>query len=262
MRAIALCLAAAAVCVVATPILAQGNDNDYTPLNSRIRRQQQFPTDIVNRWHAETSAVSRARNRAMLNQFSKCVYGHSRENSMSLLEKTDFGFVNFSQIEMDAERAMRVYGFADCLSRVANTHGSGVQLRFSASALRMWLVQEAYFDRYQDGPTWIVAGNVIDERTYPLSDQQRSVRAAMDLADCVVAADPYTADFFYRTAGGSDEETRSLQTLAEALGPCLPQGQQFSLNPQQLRPWIGEALWHASTSSHAAPAAAPVEAGQ
>ena len=32
----------------------------------------------------------------------------------------------------------------------------------------------------------------------------------MDFADCVVASDPYTADFFYRTGSGSDEEKRAI----------------------------------------------------
>jgi hypothetical protein len=259
-----LILAFAAGCTLAADVAAQGNNNDYTPLNSRIRRERQFPTDLHNPWGDQATAVSRARNRAMLSQFSKCVYNRSREGSLALLQRTDYGFSDFAQVEMSNERAVRVYGFQDCLGRVASTHGTGVQLRFSAGALRQWLVQEAYFDRYPEGPGWIRGGNMIDERTLPLSAGNPGVSGPLDFADCVVAADPYTAGFFYRTEAGSDDETRAIDALMPALGPCFPQGQQVQLSPALLRLWLGESLWHAANNSAPAPvqAAATQEAAQ
>jgi hypothetical protein len=262
-RSAAFALALVAACSLGTPAGAQSNNDDYTPLNSRIKRDRQFPTDIVNRWRNETSAVSRARSRAMLGQFSRCIYNRSRQGSVDLLQKTDYGFVQFEQIGLDNDRALRNYGFMDCLSRVASTNGTGVQLRFSAGALRQWLIQEAYFARYEDEPGWVQAGNVIGSRDYPLSAEHAGVRAAMDFADCVVAADPYTADFFFRTAAGSTEEKRAIEALTPALGPCLPQGQQLGLSPYLLRVWLGEGLWQAATHSAPAPAgAAPQEAAE
>ena len=261
MRVATLSLALAASCALASPASAQGNDDDFTPLNSRIKRDRQFPTELLNRWRSETSAVSRSRSRMMLNQFSRCVFNRSRENSHDLLQTTDFGFATFEQIGLDNERALRVYGFGDCLRRVASTNGTGVQLRFSAGALRQWLIQEAYFYRYDDSPGWIQPGIVIAQRIYPLSEEQPGVRMVMDFADCVVASDPYTADFFYRTGSGSDEEKRAIEGLTPALGPCLPQGQQIALSPPLLRAWIGEALWHAANYSLPASAVA-VEAAE
>ena len=38
---------------VAEQIAAQSNNNDYTPLNSRIRRERQFPLDLPNRFDPE-----------------------------------------------------------------------------------------------------------------------------------------------------------------------------------------------------------------
>lgn len=260
MRLVALILSLAAACTMATDVAAQSNNNDYTPLNSRIRRTRQFPTDLHNPWGDQTSAVSRARNSEMLAQFSKCVYNHSREGSLALLQKTDYGFSTFEQVGLTADRAMRVYGFQDCLSRVANTHGTGVQLRFSTVGLRQWLVQEAYFDRFPEAPTWIKAGNVVGERTYPLSAGNPGVSGPLDFADCVVAADPFTADFFFRTASGSEQQKRAIETLSPSLGPCLPDGQQIQLSPVLLRQWLGEALWHAANNS--APAPADAAAGQ
>lgn len=238
------------------PASAQSNDDDYTPLNSRIRRARQFPTDIVNRWRSETSAVSRARSRAMMNQFSKCVYNRSHEGSLALLAKTDLGFRDFAQIGLDNDRALKNYGFHDCLGRVATTNNTGVQLRFNAQALRQWLVQEAYFDQFENAPAWVQPGLVIDTRELPLSAEDQGVRGALEFADCVVLADPYTADFFFRTAPGSDEEKRALEAITPALAPCLPRGQQAGLSPVWFRVWIGEALWHAATHSRPAPAEA------
>jgi len=234
---------------VSAPASAQNNDNDYTPLSSRIKRDRQFPTEIENRWRSETSEVSRVRSRNMMTQFSRCMYDRSKEDALELLAKTDYGFVDFGQIGLDNNRALKNFGFQNCLSRVANTNGTGVQLRFSAGAMRQWLVQEAYFDRYEDGPTWVQPGNAILARRYPMSAEQGGVQAAMDLADCLVAADPYTADFFFRTMSGSDEEKRALDTLTPMLAPCLPDGQQVQLQIPLVRAWIGEALWHASTNN-------------
>ncbi|MBO9517364.1 MAG: hypothetical protein J7493_04795 [Porphyrobacter sp.] len=247
-------IAALTAVAVAMPVYAQSNNDDYTPLNSRIKRKRQFPTELHNPWGNQMTEVARTRSKAMMTQFSRCVYQRSRTGSVELLDKTDYGFGSFEQIGLDQERALRIYGFSDCLTRVANTHGTGVQLRFSAGALRQWLVQEAYMDRFGDGPTWVQPGNEVAPREFPLSAEFGGVQAAMDLADCVVAADPYTSDFFFRTGAGSDAEKQALEKLVPAIGPCLPSGQQVQLQPAMLRIWIGEGLWHAAT--HSSPAAA------
>ena len=145
---LALACAASAMALPA-PALSQGNDDDYTPLNSRIKRDRQFPLDLLNRWRNETGSVSRARNRMMLNQFSKCVFNRSREDSHELLRKTDYGFASFEQIGLNNDKALRLYGFKDCLGRVASNNGTGVQLRFSALAhCRLAQLIEQAFDSF------------------------------------------------------------------------------------------------------------------
>jgi hypothetical protein len=254
MRGILAAFIGVSLAVSAPPAFAQSNNDDYTPLNSRIKRDRQFPTNLLNRWRNEMSPVSRARSRLMMTQFSKCLYSRSKSGALDLLGKTDYGFVDFGQIGLDADRTMRVYGFRDCLSRVANTHSSGVQLRFSAGALRQWLLQEAYFDRFDESPGWVQPGIVIASRDFPLSEQNPGVQAALDLADCVVAADPFTADFLFRTSGGTDEEKRALEQIVPLISPCVPANQRVQLDPALFRLWIGEALWHAANNS-SAPAA-------
>lgn len=252
----ALAATAAFALCVSDVAVAQSNNDDYTPLNSRIKRARQFPTDLPPNLipPEKLTKTGRERSKAMLNQFSGCLYNRSREDSLELLDKTDLGFSSFQQIGLEDSRAMRIYGFKDCLGRVADRQNSGVVLRFSAGALRSWLVQEAYFDRYPDAPVWVKAGHEIAERSFPLSGQNPGVRAAIDFADCVVAAAPYEADFFYRTTGGSGDEKQAVEGLMPSLGPCLPQGQQIQLSEELLRMWLGEALWHASRNSR--PAAA------
>ena len=261
MRKGAFILAFVAACTVAEPVAAQGNDDDYTPLNSRIRRDRQFPTSLVNPWGDRTTAVNRERSRVMMSQFKGCVFRRSREGSLELLQKTDYGFRDFAQIGLDNDRALRIYGFHDCLGRVASNQGLGVRLSFNAGALRQWMLEEAYFDRFKDGPTWLHAGYVVGDRSYPLSAQNPGVSGPLDFADCLVTKDPYTADFFYRTQAGSPEEQSALQALTPSLSPCLPQGIRVELNPYLVRVWVGEALWHAANNSAAAPAGATAEGG-
>lgn len=233
-----------ALCV---PAHAQTNNNDYTPLGSRIRRDRPFPTEPQASFStAQMSKVNRDRSKAMLNQLGKCLYKRSNEAALDLLNKTDFGFADFQQIKLDPERATKVYGFRDCLSELTFSQNSGVSIRFTAGGLRQLLLQEAYFNRFPERPTWLKPGNVIEERTYPLSEANPTVRWTMDLADCVVQADPYSADYFYRAPSGSEEEQSALAKLTPSLGPCLPQGQQVKLSVPALRIWLGEGLWHAA----------------
>lgn len=248
MRVLILLLAALSL-VVPDIAAAQGNDDDYTPLNSRIRRAQKYPTELAMRWRNDLGAASRSRSRAMMTQFSKCMYDRSHEDAIQLLAKSDYGLNDFAQLGVERDRAMRTYGFDNCMRRVANTNSTGVVLRFSPGALRQWVLQEAYFDRFPESPTWVQDGMQAGERVFPLSAQNGPVRNAIALADCVVAADPFTADYFFRTTAGSPEEQRALEVLGPLMAPCIPQGQQVQLQIPLVRAWIGEALWHAATTS-------------
>jgi hypothetical protein len=248
-RIIAIVIAAAVL--VPEPVVAQSNNNDYTPLNSRIKRNRQFPLDIPRYLDpAKVGKVSRERGKAMLDQFSRCIYDRSNQQALSLLERTDLGFNNFRQINMDTERATRAYGFNDCLRRVSQAFSTGSRLRFSAGGLRQWMLQEAYLAKFPEGPTWVKPGNSIDERApLPLSQNDGTVRAIMDFVDCVVATNPHSADFFFRAESGSPDEQAAIADLSPTLGPCVPEGQQVQLMPDVLRVWIGEGLWHAANNN-------------
>lgn len=254
MRGVAVTFACAGL-ALSPPAHAQSNNDDYTPLNSRIRRDRQFPLTTRNDWKpAERNKVNRKRSHAMRGQFSKCIYRRNETQALELLKKTDYGFVNFQQIGMETKLVARVFGFDDCLERVADLNNSSVVMHFTAAGLRQWLVEEAYFERYPDGPDWVKPGYVIDQRTYPLSQDNPGVHAAMDFADCVVAGDPNTADYFFRAPAGSDEEKEAEQKLIPSLAPCIPKGQKMQIDPAALRVWLGEALWFAANNSSPAPA--------
>ena len=218
--------AVATVCLIALAFpaitAAQTNDNDYTPLNSRIRHDRQFPLEPPPHFVPveKMAKVERDQTRTMESQFSKCLYHRSMEDSLALLAKTDFGFTDFKQIDLDPQRAMRIYGFNDCLSRVADTNNTSVAMRFYPANLRQWLIHAAYLDQYPKEPGWLKPGYVIGRRDYPLSKDNPGVTLPMDFADCVVAADPYNSDFFFRMAAGSAEEKEAVNNLVPSLGPC------------------------------------------
>jgi hypothetical protein len=257
-RILAACVTVSAILLaaLAAPTLAQSNDNDNTPLGSRIRHARQFPFDPpANRVPLEKmSKVQKDQSRAMMNLFSKCVYNRSRTGALELLDKTDFGFADFKQIGLDNDKAAKIYGFHDCLGRVAERNETGVEMRYNAPSLRQWVIQAAYLETYAKGPTWIRPGYVIAAREYPLSAGNPGVQTAMDFADCVVAADPYSADYLFRTVSGTPEEKEALAALEPSLGPCLPQGLRIRFDPDMLRVWMGEALWQAANHSVPAPA--------
>ncbi len=264
--AFAACLTLAAstgmVAGVAMPsaVFAQGNDNDYTPLNSRIRRDRQFPTEPLHFVDpAQLGAATRDRGRSMEDQFSRCIFERSNEKAFDLIERTDFGFNRFDQIGLDGGEVMDRYPIQTCLGRVTRSHNTGARLMYTPAAMRQWYIQAAYLDAYPDGPTWAVAGNVVPDRGYPLSANNPAVHTAMDFADCVVAQSPNATDFFYRTAPGSELEDHAISAVVPLLGACLPQGQQLDISPQTLRVWLGEGLWHAANNNFPATAENPQE---
>ena len=246
---LALCLP-----LLAVPAYAQSNDNDYTPLNSRIKRQRQFPTEPPSTFaRRELSGFQRQQSRSMASQFAFCLFDRSNEKAFDLLGKTDYGFVTFEQIGLDSEGVLKRYAISTCLSRVADSHGTGVNLSYNAPSMRRWMLQGAYLREYAKGPSWIVPGNVVADRTYPLSASNQSVRWAMDVGDCVVAADPYLADYFFRTAAGSAEEKDAVKELVPLLGTCVTEGMKVQLTPDLLREWVGEGLWQAARHNGPAP---------
>ena len=257
-RIVATAITAAALLGLTFPALvsAQSNDNDNTPLGSRIRHARQFPFDPpANRVPLEKmSKVQKDQSWAMMNLFSKCIYNRSRTGAIDLIDKTDFGFFDFTQIGLDNDKAAKIYGFHDCLGRVADRNDTGVEMRYNAPSLRQWVIQAAYLETYPKGPTWIKPGYVIEARQYPLSAGNPGVHNIMDFADCVVAADPYDADYLFRTVSGTPEEQEAIAGLQPALGPCLPQGMRIRFDPDTLRVWMGEGLWQAANHSVPAPA--------
>ena len=236
--------------------LAQGNTDERTPLNSRIPRSRPLPTEPRNVWQPrDLSDAQRARSRTMVDQLSRCLWNRSNEKGLDLLARTDFGFLSFDQIGVDD--VAEIYPIETCMGRVARNANSSIMLRYDAPSMRSWYLQAAYFDMFEDEPGWIRPGYVVAEREYPLSSDNAAVRTAMIFADCVVAQDPHGADYFFRTAAGSETEIAALQEIVPAISACLPQGQSMEIDPNAMRQWLGEGLWHAANNSYPAPAESP-----
>lgn len=255
MKRVLLFLACLGLALPATGVRAQVNDNDYTRLGSRIRSKNQFPSELFPKFDpSKWSDAKKDNSKRMMHQFAYCLWHRSKEHSLAFLAQTDLGFTDFQQIGLTNDKAMRIFGFDDCLGQVAQKQNSGVMMNWTAPGIRVWLLQEAYFDKYPDKPDWVKPGYVVDERKLPLSQSNTGVTTVLNLADCVVAADPYDADLFFRTATGTPLEKETLNSLVPAIGPCLPQGLKMQIDPAALRIWLGEGLWHAAAHSSPAPA--------
>ncbi len=241
----------------AVPAVAQSED--YMAPNSRIRRDRQFPTEPQTYYERrELTRVGRSRSRSMIGQFGRCMWNRSNEDSIAFLDMTDMGFVNFEQIGWTREQVSDYFPIDTCLDRVARNNRSGVRLNYTDAGIRQWLIEAAYNDLYPDGPTWLQPGYIIGDREYPVSAAYPQVHASLNFADCLVAANPVDADYFYRTGQDSEEESAAVQRLMPTISGCLPAGQTIDITPFTLRIWLGEGLWHAARNS----APAPVETGE
>jgi len=258
MRFLLCFIAIVGLAAPAMPIAAQTNNNEYTPLGSRIRHSQPFPNEPRATFQPrQLNDVQRARSRTMVDQLSRCIWDRSNEKGLDLLARTDFGFGSFEQIGIASEDVMKLYPIQTCLYRVASSANSSVMLRATPAAVRRWYLQAAYLAKYKDGPSWLQPGAVVAERSYPLSSNRPDVQAALDFADCVVTQDPQDADFLFRTAPDSDDERAAIRSLVPSMSPCLAEGQQLEIDPTALRWWIGESLWHAANNLVPAPAQSP-----
>ncbi len=229
---------------------AQGNDNNYTPLNSRIRRDRPFPTEPRSLFAPrQLSEAGRQRSRVMSDVFARCLWERSNEKGRDFLARSDMGMTAYEQMGIPGDRIAELYPIETCLSRVAGMNNTSVRLQFSADAMRRWYLQAAYLDTYPDGPAWMAPGNTVATRVLPLSAGNVPVVAALEFGDCLVAVDPHASDYLFRKAAGSAEEDAAIQQVIPVMSECLPEGQTLDISASQVRMWIGEALWHAANYS-------------
>ena len=230
---------------------AQGNDNDYTPLNSRIRRERQFPTEPRSTFAPrQLTEVGRQRSRNMADSFARCLWDRSNEKGRDYLNRSDLGLVAFEQMGMTVSEIPDLYPIQTCLSRVANINNSGVRLSYNADSMRRWYLQAAYLDLYPEGPAWLVPGNTVAERVLPLSANNPTILAVLEFSDCLVAIDPNAADYLFRTPIDSAEEDAAVQQLIPVMSECLPADQTLDISASQLRVWIGEADVYSGGKPH------------
>lgn len=240
---------------------AQVNNDEYTPLGSRIRHERAFPNEPIATFNRQLlTEADRQRSRSMTDMLARCMWDRGNDKGLDLLERTDLGFYQFEQIGIASSDIGRFYPISHCLGRVAERNNSGVTLRFSAPGIRQSYLQAAYFDMYPQSPTWLQPGLEVAERVLPLSGADAGVRAQLDFADCVILADPQGADYLFRTPPGTDIEREALRALVPAFSTCVPEGVQLEINPQAMRIAIGEGLWHAARHSAPPSAPAPVSA--
>ena len=78
-----LAFLAGVVAILSGPAVAQSNNDDYTPLNSRIKRDRQFPLDLPGRFAPERmTRLMRERGKDMLPQFTR-VMAHAASRTLA-----------------------------------------------------------------------------------------------------------------------------------------------------------------------------------
>jgi len=74
----------------------------------------------------------------------------------------------------------------------------------------------------------------------------RSALAMLDMAACVVRAEPRKSYAFFRTERNSAAESAAVAELGAAVSACVTQGQSFSLSAPIFRAFLAEAAYRAA----------------
>lgn len=71
----------------------------------------------------------------------------------------------------------------------------------------------------------------------------RSALAMLDMAACVVRAEPQKAYAFFRTERYSEAERAAMTEFGPAISACVPEGQSFELSTPVFRAFLAEATY-------------------
>jgi len=77
-------------------------------------------------------------------------------------------------------------------------------------------------------------------------ESARASLSMLDMASCVVRADPQRSYGFFRTARGSAGERGAIEGLMPAISGCVSQGENIDLSPPVFRAFLAEAAYRAA----------------
>jgi hypothetical protein len=77
-------------------------------------------------------------------------------------------------------------------------------------------------------------------------ESARASLSMLDMASCVVRADPQHSYGFFRTQRGSAAERGAIEGLMPAISGCVTQGENIDLNPPVFRAFLAEAAYRAA----------------
>ena len=74
----------------------------------------------------------------------------------------------------------------------------------------------------------------------------RATLSMLDMASCVVRADPRQSYAFFRTQRGSAAERAAIEGMMPAISGCVSQGENIDLSPAVFRAFLAEAAYRAA----------------
>jgi len=80
-------------------------------------------------------------------------------------------------------------------------------------------------------------------------ESARATLSMLDMASCVVRADPQRSYSFFRNARGSAAERGAIDGLMPAITGCVSQGENIDLSPQVFRAFLAEAAYRVAAGS-------------
>ena len=96
------------------------------------------------------------------------------------------------------------------------------------------------------GRTAQVFAPVSDYYVRYAEEYARAALSMLDMASCVVRADPQRAYAFFRAPRGSAAERGEIEALMPAITGCVQQGENIDLSPPIFRAFLAEAAYRAA----------------
>jgi hypothetical protein len=189
----------------------------------------------------ETSQEDADRAVRVLWEFGECVGTKSRYRAERILSMMPYG----------GEATSLLYEIADsrCLERDGELKMEPITLRGA--------IAEALFEQDFEGirgrpkrDTAKIFSAVSEAELDDLPDHVVSSLYGINLAQCVIEADPAGVDAIFRSRPTSDAESAAFEKLVPAISSCIPAGAELSLTKVSMRGALAEGAYRITLAAN------------
>lgn len=173
---------------------------------------------------------------------AQCYYRFERLRMESLLKNSDPVSVNMDKV-LNRDTFFS-YEMNKCNQKVFDRVKKIDAFRSTPLQMRSMYQEEVYLAANRIVPKIANSETEKVDRTFiSVGEELNTAQQIAGIADCIVFRNPAEADWVLRTMPGTDEEIAAAKALSPALRECLPQGQTFKLNHQNIRTLVADGLW-------------------